>query len=366
MPSSVPSSASGGVREAEEDDRRPLVVVAYDNPGGNRDDPGWRWFEADFPEVRWEFFNSAPGAWLRRAVLARTRCAWEAVRRAHHGKAALLISNEPELTYRCALMARAVGLRIPQVSWAFNYARLPGERWRISLMRSGFRGVDRFVISSTMERRLYSDFFGIPAEKLDVHLWSVGDPEVAQPGVPVEPGDYISAVGGNARDYRTLLAAMAGLPDIRLVLVTRPGILEGMEIPPNVQARYLLPMGVTNNIIAHSRFTVLPLADGQTPNGHVTLVNSMKLSRATVITASEGVADYAHDGVDALNCRPGSPASMAEAIRALWDDPDRAARLGAAAHAFAMSHCVEANAKEYVRDLLRHYDLINPIRSRVS
>lgn len=354
--------STAGVHQAERGDRRPLVVVAYDNVQGSRGGPGWRWFEGDFPGVRWEFVSSAPSNLLerrvRRPMLLRTRCAWEAVRAARRGKARLLVSTEPELTYRCALMARAQRLRVPHVSWAFNYAGLPQGRLRAGLMRAGFRDVDRFVISSTMERDLYGQYFGIPAEKFDLHLWSVGDPEVTDPGTPSESGPYICAVGSNARDYRTLLRAMTLVPQVRLVLVTHPRAIEGLEIPPNVRVHCQIPMGMANNIIAHSRFAVLPLADGKTPNGHVTLVNTMKLGRATVITDSEGIADYAHDGVDALCCRPGSSESMAEAIRGLWDHPERAERLGIAARNFAMNHCAESNARDYVGQMLRNYGLL--------
>jgi glycosyltransferase involved in cell wall biosynthesis len=107
---------------------------------------------------------------------------------------------------------------------------------------------------------------------------------------------------------------------------------------------------------------VLPLADGQTPNGHVTLVNAMKLVRASVVTDSEGIADYVRDGIDALTCSPGSSESMAEAIRALWNDPARTERFGAEAREFASTHCSEAAAKTKVLELLVQYEVIQPGR----
>jgi glycosyltransferase involved in cell wall biosynthesis len=353
------------VAEGGSIDQRPFVVVAFDDLAG-KPLSEWRWFEADFPEVRWEFVSSAPAnaleRRLRRAGLQRTRCAWEAIRRVKQSQAKLLISIEPELTYRCVLFSRWTGVRVPHVTWAFNFAGLPRSRLRLGLMKAGFRDVDRFIISSAMESRRYGELFAIPPEKFDLHLWSVGDPEVSHPEEPVISGDYICALGSNSRDYRTLVEAMVRLPEIRLVIVTRPEAVAGLNLPPNVEIRSGVPLGVTHNILAHSRLMVLPLADGQTPNGHVTLVNAMKLVRASVVTDSEGIADYVRDGIDALTCSPGSSESMAEAIRALWNDPARTERFGAEAREFASTHCSEAAAKNKVLELLVQYEVIQPGR----
>lgn len=359
--SDIPTSPG---REGGSVDARPLLVVARDDLAGDPPGPSHRWFAADFPGVRWEFAGSAPANGLerrlRRVGLQRTRCAWDAVRRAVAGRAKLLISTEPEITYRCALMLQAVGARIPHVAWAFNFAGLPGGRIRLGLMRTGFRRVARFAISSMVEGRLYGEAFGIPAGKFDFHLWSVGEPEVERPGEPAMPGDYICALGSNRRDYRTLVAAMTALPEIPLVVVSRAEALSGLDLPPNIEVRSGIAPGLANNILAHSRFAVLPLADDRTPNGHVTLVNSMKLARASIVTASEGIADYVHDGVDAVTFPAGSTDFLAGAIRDLWADPARAGRLGAAARDFASAHCSEASAKETFREYLVDYGLIGP------
>ena len=199
-------------------DRRPLVVVAYDNPWG-LEWAGLAMVRARLPRgslgILQQRTEQSPGAEIPSGdFIADAVCVGGGPARRNGGNASLLITNEPELTYRCGLMARAIGLRVPQVAWAFNYAGLPRGRARVGMLKAGFRSVDRFVISSSMERELYSDHFGIPPEKFDLHLWSVGDPGIAHPEVAIERKVHRS-VGGNPR-LPTRFQAMALLPKIRL------------------------------------------------------------------------------------------------------------------------------------------------------
>src|SRR5262245_1583781 len=105
-------------------DPRPLVVCA--SPMG----PPWRWFEADTAErIRWRFFDSEPRGWLTRHVrkpnLASSLCAARAVAAVRAGRARLLITHDPRIAARCALLTRPIGARAPHVAWSFNYAYLP-------------------------------------------------------------------------------------------------------------------------------------------------------------------------------------------------------------------------------------------------
>ena len=74
-----------------------------------------------------------------------------------------------------------------------------------------------------------------------------------------------AALGGNARDYRALFAAMAQVPEIPLVTVLRPANVAGLDVPSNVRLHFNLPVGRTNNILKFSRFMVLPLAGWKFP-----------------------------------------------------------------------------------------------------
>jgi glycosyltransferase involved in cell wall biosynthesis len=67
------------------------------------------------------------------------------------------------------------------------------------------------------------------------------------------------------------------------------------------------------------------------------LVEAMAMGRAIVATAVGGVPDVVLAGQTGLLVEPASPAALGDAVRALLDDPARAARLGAAGRARAES-----------------------------
>ncbi len=67
------------------------------------------------------------------------------------------------------------------------------------------------------------------------------------------------------------------------------------------------------------------------------LVEAMAMNRAVVATAVGGVPDIVLAGETGLLVEPANPVALADAVRALLDDPARAARLGAAGRARAES-----------------------------
>ncbi len=245
---------------------------------------------------------------------------------------------------------------IPHVAWGFNFSSLPRRPAR-RLMSLAFARVDRLIVYSTMERSLYADYFGIDPDRIDVVLWGIGPPEAEPDDIPLEAGPYISALGGNGRDYRTLFAAMARLPEVPLVAVLRPHNITGLTIPVNVRLRFNITRGNANNIMQHSRFTVLPLAGSQVPCGHVTLVSAMFLGRALIISNSAGVADYVRDEANGLTVPVGDVDALVGRIRELWNDPERCRRLGAAGYSFATTHCSEESVMAHLRKVLLDFGL---------
>ena len=301
-----------------------------------------------------------PRNWLERKVrrpsLAAWRTCWESISAADHGQAALVISHDARITARCALAARIQRVRTPHVAWGFNFTSLPRGPQR-RLMASAFKHIDRFVAYSTMEQRLYSEYFDIDPRRIDVLLWGVGTPQLDSPEAPLEQGEYICALGGNGRDYRSLFAAMERNPTITLHVVLRPENVAGLKVPPNVRLHVDVPLGTANNILAFSRFMVLPLAGVEVPCGHVTLVAAMYLRKAMVITHSLGVADYVKDGVNSLLVPAGDVDALAVRIRELWMDPQRAEYLGAAGLAFAKAYCCEQRIIDHLKLVLAEYGL---------
>jgi glycosyltransferase involved in cell wall biosynthesis len=67
------------------------------------------------------------------------------------------------------------------------------------------------------------------------------------------------------------------------------------------------------------------------------LVEAMAMGRPVVATNVGGIPDIVLDGETGLLVQPANPVAFAHAVRALFDEPARAARLGAAGRARAES-----------------------------
>ena len=206
----------------------------------------------------------------------------------------------------------------PHVAFAFNYTHLPDGR-RLDLSHRYFQNVTEFVVFSRYEAELYADLFELPSSRFTFLPWAMQVPEVASHHPPPFDGAYISAIGGEGRDYQVLAEAMRAAPDLRLAIVARPARIEGIDFPQNVKVFTNLPAPVTWAIAQRSCGMVIPLRTDRTPNGHVTLVGAQLLGVPLAVTRSAGVADYV-DTATALLVAPQDARDMADALRNLVED----------------------------------------------
>jgi glycosyltransferase involved in cell wall biosynthesis len=309
--------------------------------------------------AEWAFFDDRPTHFweriIRRPNVGMMRACMQAVRRASKGHAKLLITQDPRTTFWCALFCRMLRMQVDHYVFSFNFPELP-EGIRLRLMRYAFTQVKLFSVHSSMERDLYSRCFDIPKDRIRLRLWSIGVPDVS-PDYPLQEGRYVSSIGGNGRDYRTLLEAGLRLPHIPFVLVVRPESVASLTVPANVKVIVNAPFEQAMNIMRHSAFTVLPLSGSTVPAGHVTLVCAMHLGRAVVATDSEGIYDYVRSGHNGVLCEPFSPDSLAQAITKLWEDPAEIARLGKNNRRFGVEHCTEERMRSDLANVLASWDI---------
>lgn len=321
--------------------------------------PGWRWIgpalqpEQNALEVHDCVPVNAMERRIRRPYLPRYRASIRAALAAR-SPGAVVVSHGPLMTLWTALAMQLVGSRAPHLAFAFNFTNLPrGPRLR--LMRHAFRRVDRFVVPSTLERELYSGTFGLPPERFDVLLWGIRKPEVPSgepPFVRDAPYGYVCALGGEGRDYATLFDAARLAPEIPIVCIGRPSSFAGLTPPANVRTHVNVPPSVAWNVLAHSRFCVVPLRDAEVPCGHVTLVAAMHHAKALVVTNSRGVADYVKDGENALLVPPGRPKELASGLQTLWHDHALSERLGERGNSLVKSFATEDATVDYVKRTL--------------
>lgn len=339
-------------------DDLPLVMNVYPVEAG-----GIRWFADETSDlVRWDFRGKAPRRWYERGLarlkLERDRGCRIAVDLAHETRACLLISHDPYATYPCARRNRSRRRRVPHVAWSFNFPRLPGGLRR-RRMAEAFRDVDRFMVFSTMERELYADHFDLPIDRFRMNHWAMGPLSPEPADRPLIEGEYLSAVGGNSRDYRTLFEAIRMSPGVKLVVVARPDNVRGLSIPCNVEIRTGVPFDQTMNIVKHSRATIIPLVGSEVPCGQVTIVVAMQLGVPSIVTRSTGLDDYIIPEVNALTYSAGRPDELASAIRRIWEDADLRSAIRASARRFFEEHCDERFARQSLIETLHDFRVLH-------
>lgn len=319
--------------------------------------PDWNWLAprfADRPGQRWTHVSteSMPvPSWQHRSDLARRVLAARAACRLATPGDSLLVSHGPRISLYVELANRRRPQRAQHLAYFFNYTELPRGKKR-ALHANALRTVDRFVVSSTAKRSIYSSYFDIPIERIDIIHWAVRPPHLVQGEPALVPGDYLCAVGGQGRGYGVLVEAMRELPDLRLVIVASRASMAGLRVPDNVEVRIDTPLPEATNIIAHSRFMVLPLRDAEVPCGHVTMVSAMHLGKAIVATRSSGIADYVQEGGNGLFAESHDPHSLARVIGKLAGVAAQRDRLGENGRRFAGEHCMEDNAAAYFERFL--------------
>lgn len=284
----------------------------------------WRFLEKRIePETTvWRFHVAMPRFWIERIVkrpnIARLRAGLCAGYCARSKKADVIISHLPRATLWIGLFSKLFQSKAKHLAFSFNFTELPSGINRL-LMRYVFDSVDRFVVFSEAERHLYASYFTLDINRFDVIRWCMDKPKTAIPASDL-PKRYICAVGGEGRDYQSLLLASRLLPDVPVVIVTRPGNLIGLEVPAHVLVFTNLISEEFWGVVQGSSFVVLPLNGDSTNCGHISIVGSQLLGKPIVSTHSSGTSEYLKHGHNALMSMAGDSYTLSSNIQKLWED----------------------------------------------
>jgi glycosyltransferase involved in cell wall biosynthesis len=198
------------------------------------------------------------------------------------------------------------------------------------------------VTPSDHERHVFSNAYGIPLERFAFEHWGIGPPTVPDPAaLPGEFVDWVAqrepffcAIGRNNRDFRTFAEALRGAP-YHGVIVAMRGLFDNEEVPPNVTVLHDLPYDQCQHLIAHSVANVVPVKESGIGAGHITMVHAMHMGKAQIVTTLPALADYFLPGEHGLGVGRGSVEEMRAAMDHMLGHPEEAARMGAAARAYA-------------------------------
>lgn len=194
-----------------------------------------------------------------------------------------------------------------------------------------------FVFNRIHQRELQRRW-GVPAERIvRFHVpvdTAFFHPRAVQPGPRANCRPQICAVGIEARDYPTLMRAVAGLEVDVVIAAASPwshqaDSSKALAPPPNVVINRDLELDV-RQLYADSAFVVMPLVDVDRPAGSTTILEAMAMGKAVICSRARGQQDLVVDGVTGMYVPPGDVGALREAIAYLLAHPSEAERMGAA------------------------------------
>ena len=146
--------------------------------------------------------------------------------------------------------------------------------------------------------------------------------------------DYVISIGYAKRDYKTLLEAWAEIendkPMLKIVGVKK---LDNVKhLPSQVELIDRVPVHEYRDLIGRSKFVVLPLPYFRYAYGQMTLLQSMAMGKAVIVTKTPSAVDYVCDKEDALFVEPGNAQDMKSKIELLLHSHSLADSLGKKAH----------------------------------
>ena len=311
-------------------------------------DPAWRWIEAGlasrFPAQRHaSTLDGVGGRWRRRLRALRRVRGWLSESPGPH----VLVTHGPRPSALWGLLGTRRRVR-RWLAMSFNFTDEPrgAGLW---IYRWALRRVDAFIVASTAEADRYADLFRLPRERFHVQTWCIRPPRPPEDPPPATP--YLIGMGGQGRDYGTLLEALR--PEWRLLLVAPDEAVPADAAQrPNVQVVNGIPRAEALRLLAGARLLVLPLRDAQVPCGHVTVVQAQHLGVPVIASEGRGLADYLADGQTGWLVPPGDARALSAAIARALAEPHERQRRADAARDWAALHCTEDVLRDRVLALL--------------
>ena len=299
--------------------------------------------------VLWRRFSGLPRNILERKVqrprISRYRAASEAVHAAR-GSAAI-ISHMPRMTN--AVSAQGGAKLPPHLAFAFNFTTLPPAA-ECAKMAARFARVDQFCVYTRFEAEMYASAFKLDPARFRPVSWTQDVPALAT-GVALPDRPYVIAIGGEGRDFRTLVATARALPMVDFVVVARPHVAL-IDVPRNMTVRYNVPLKECWALAAAAEMLLVPLLGPETCCGHITIVSARLLGLPIITTISRGTVEYTQDFEGTVVVPAGDTDRMQEAILQIRNDLDGARTRSSADAAVAQVRYGRGLWAEYVSDFL--------------
>lgn len=218
-----------------------------------------------------------------------------------------------------------------------------------NLLKRNTRGLKAWVIRKAI---FSADAIVCPSQAQQEFLRNIGFPEEKNFHVPFGidydfynkkvalpeevSGRYVFAAGRDVgRDFKTLVDAVKDT-SVRLHIATFPRNLTRIEkMPSNVTVSHFVPAKIPA-LIQNSEFVVIPTipekkSAGSDCSGQYFLLGSMSCAKAVITSARDTLFDYFKGGEHGIIVMPESVSELREAVLSLWNNPERAKKMGNAA-----------------------------------
>lgn len=144
--------------------------------------------------------------------------------------------------------------------------------------------------------------------------------------------DYILSFGCLKRDYHTLLKAWKLLDkrsvELRIVGINDTGRWKLDAFPKNLKIFPKVPISILKEAIAKALFVVIPLPYYEYSYGQMSLLQSMSMGKAVIVTKTPATIDYIEDNFDAIGTIPYDAQNLAKKMQKCLDDKDFVYRIG--------------------------------------
>jgi glycosyltransferase involved in cell wall biosynthesis len=136
------------------------------------------------------------------------------------------------------------------------------------------------------------------------------------------------------------------------IVVAGEHALAGLTIPSNVTVMSNLSISQCHNLVQRARVNVVPIDNGLTASGQVTLIDAMMFGKAVVATRTVGTVDYVNDKVNGQLVAPNNADELARAVQTLWTHKLKRDKMGEEARKFVVENLSDQAAGESLSRLL--------------
>ena len=210
------------------------------------------------------------------------------------------------------------------------------SRQKMWLLKHTQSAISRMLIWSSVQRKIAIEQLGIPPAK--IKLLKRGTDQRFWHPQKVKETDTICSVGMEMRDYPTLVEALRPI-DIPCHIAVGAARGELFETVKKLYSIDKMPENITvgqkdyedlRELYSRCRFVVVSVLPTDSDNGLTAILEAMAMGKAVICSRVEGQVDVIQEGKTGIFVPQGDPVAMREAIVDLWNNPEKAGKMGSA------------------------------------